>query len=69
MAYVDPNYKTKKDFKQAVADGKVHRPYNPSGMFPTKQNGTEFIEGPHYPHPHTWYAQVEVRDGIVVKVK
>jgi hypothetical protein len=38
-------------------------------MFPAKQNGTESIEGPHYPKPHTWYAQVEVVDGKVVKVK
>lgn len=29
----------------------------------------EFVEGPHYPEPHRWYAQVEMKDGIVVKVK
>lgn len=32
-------------------------------------NGTETVEGPHSPAPHTWYATVEVKDGIVVKVK
>lgn len=69
MAYVDPNYKTKKEFKDAVAAGREHRPYNPSGMFATKQDGTEFIEGPHYPQPHRWYAQVTVQNGVVVKVK
>mgnify|MGYP003347318056 CR=1 FL=1 len=31
--------------------------------------GTAFLEGPHYPEPHRWYAQVEVRDGVVIKVK
>jgi hypothetical protein len=68
MAYVDPNYPTKKAFKQAVLDGRKHHPYNPSGMFPVKDNGEETIEGPHYPKPHTWYARVRVEDGVVVKV-
>lgn len=69
MAYVNPNYKTKKEFKEAVANGKEHRPYNPSGLFPTPTEGFMVIEGPHYPKPHKWYAEVEVRNGIVVKVK
>lgn len=68
MSYVDPNYPTKKAFKEAVAAGKEHRTYNPSGMFPTPQNGRDTIEGPHYPKPHSWYASVEVVDGCVVKV-
>lgn len=68
MSYVDPNYKTKKAFKEAVEGGTKLRTYNPSGMFPTKCNGTDYIEGPHYPEPHRWYAQVIVSDGIVTKV-
>lgn len=68
MSYVYPNYKTKKDFKAAVEAGKKHRTYNQSGLFPTPQNGTDTIEGPHYPQPHRWYARVQVQDGIVVKV-
>ena len=39
------------------------------GIGMPKQNGTEYVEGPHYPQPHTWYAEVEMKDGIVVKVK
>ncbi len=39
------------------------------GLGSPKENGTEFVEGPHYPAPHSWYAQVTVKDGIVVKVK
>ena len=69
MSYVNPDYKSKKDFKAAVAAGVKHRTYNPSGMFPTPQNGPDVIEGPHYPKPHRWYAEVIVQDGIVVKVK
>lgn len=68
MAYVDPNYPTKKAFKEAVADGKDVYVFSP-GPFPVKQDGTEFIEGPHYPRPHTWYAQVTVVGGKVTKVK
>ena len=68
MAYVDPNFKTKKELKEAVASGKDVFVFSP-GPFGCKQNGTEFIEGPHYPKPHSWYAQVEIVDGRVVKVK
>lgn len=66
MSYVDPNYKTKKAFLDALAKGTMHQTYNPSGMFPTKQDGTDCIEGPHYPAPHKWYAAVTVQGGIVV---
>ena len=68
MSYVNPNYKSKKEFKAAVEAGTRHRTYNPSGMFPTPQNGRDVIEGPHYPQPHRWYASVEVKDGVVTKV-
>jgi hypothetical protein len=68
MAYVDIDFKSKKAFKEAVANGVECNVYSP-GPFGCKQNGTEFIEGPHYPKPHSWYAQVEVLNGKVVKVK
>ncbi len=69
MSYVGPDFKSKKEFKAAVESGARLRTYNPSGMFPTPQNGTDVIEGPHYPQPHRWYASVDVKDGIVVKVR
>ena len=68
MSYVDPNYPSKKAFKAAVAAGVRHATYNPSGLFPVTQNGRDVVEGPHSPAPHRWYAAVEVRDGVVVKV-
>jgi hypothetical protein len=34
-----------------------------------KQNGVIALEGPHYPAPHTWYAEATVENGYVVKVK
>ena len=38
------------------------------GPFPAPTNGTAYVEGPHYPEPHKWYAKVEVKDGVIVKV-
>ena len=68
MAYVSPNFKTKKEFKAAVAEGRTVTVFSP-GPFGCKSDGTEYIEGPHYPAPHTWYAQVTVEAGRVIKVK
>lgn len=68
MAYVDPNFPTKKALKEAVAKGEAVYVFSP-GPFGCKSDGTEYIEGPHYPKPHTWYAQVTVKDGKVINVK
>ena len=66
--YTNINFKTKKAFKEAVAAGKQISIYSP-GLGAPKMNGTEFVEGPHYPEPHRWYAEVKVENGLVVKVK
>jgi len=65
--YVDPNFKTKKALKIAVRDKLRVDVFSP-GPFPATMNGVEFIEGPHHPKPHTWYAKVEVKNGTVTKV-
>jgi hypothetical protein len=39
------------------------------GLGTPEENGEENVEGPHFPQPHKWYAQVVVENGIVVKVK
>lgn len=67
MAYAVQNFKTKKALKEAVESGAEVQIYSP-GPFPCKENGREFLEGPHYPEPHRWYASVEVSNGVVVKV-
>ena len=66
--YTTRNFKTKKDLKEAVAKGEQVTLYAP-GLGSPKVDGREYVEGPHYPKPHTWYAQVEMRDGFVVWVK
>lgn len=65
--YVSPNFTTKKALKEAVKAGQKVTVFSP-GPFPPCKNGQEFIEGPHYPKPHRWYAQVLVEKGIVIKV-
>lgn len=66
--YTTIDFKTKKAFKKAVADGARITLYAP-GLGKPKTDGIEFVEGPHYPKPHTWYAEVTMKDGVVVKVK
>ena len=77
MAYTVINFKTKKALKEAVVnqqqnfympEGKI-RCYQP-GLGPDLSNytGKVFLEGPHYPAAHTWYAEAELKDGIVIKV-
>jgi hypothetical protein len=66
--YTVRNFKTKKQFKEAVANDEKVRLFAP-GMGAPAENGREFVEGPHYPEPHKWYAEVQMQDGIVVKVK
>lgn len=70
MAYVYPNFPTKKSLKEAVASGKevIVREIGPPGMEKTYKDGTAFIEGPHFPKPHTWHGKAWIKDGKIVKV-
>lgn len=70
MAYTNINFKTKKELKEAVAAGKAVSVYNPGMGGPIDPNAKGVaIEMPHYPQPHKSYAQVDLKDGLVVKVK
>jgi hypothetical protein len=42
---------------------------NDMGFAPLPLDGTIYVEGPHYPQPHKWYATCEVKDGVIVKVR
>jgi hypothetical protein len=70
MSYSITNYKTKKALKDAVATGEVVQCYQP-GLGPDLSNltGKVYLEGPHYPEPHKWYAQAWLKNGVVIKVK
>jgi hypothetical protein len=68
--YTYCNFKTKKALKEAVARGEAVTYYQP-GPFGGNEprDGTIYLEGPHYPAAHTWYAQAVVVDGRIVRVK
>jgi hypothetical protein len=57
MAYVNPDFTSKKALKDAVKNGEVVTAFQP-GLGDIRPRMV--VEGPHYPKPHTWYAQVEV---------
>lgn len=72
--YTFYDFPTKKSLKQAVTEGKEVRIYQPGGLFTPPESspsytGKAYVEGPHYPKPHKWYAEVDVVNGKVVKVK
>lgn len=68
--YTTINFKTKKALKEAVAEGKQITYYQP-GPFGGNEitDGTIYVEGPHYPEPHRWYAECKVANGVIVSVK
>jgi hypothetical protein len=69
MAYTVHNYPTKKAVKEAVASGERVAVYQPGPFGPEVKDGTACLEGPHYPKPHSWYAEARVKDGAIVSVK
>ncbi len=64
--YTRIDFKSKKALKDAVAAGEQIAVYQPGGMFPGATEGKVTLEGPHYPKPHTWYAQAVIKNGIIV---
>lgn len=72
MAYTERNFKTKADLKRALAAGDKITCYQPNGDVTgarAPRDGTIYLEGPHYPQPHKWYAQGTMENGYLVKVK
>lgn len=68
--YTTKNFKRKKELKEAVANGEKIGVYQP-GPFGGNEpsDGEVFLEGPHYPAPHTWYASAILKNGYIVSVK
>ena len=65
MAYVSPNFKTKKAFKAAFKAGNNLEIFQP-GIGSIPYTGTICVEGPH--NRHTWYATAHFKEGKLVKV-
>lgn len=66
--YVSKNVKSLAELKRALKAGEVLEVFAP-GLGTVPENGTVYVEGPHYPAPHTWYGQVTLKNGIIVSVK
>ncbi len=67
--YTTTNFSTKKALKEAVAAGQQVTVFNPGPFGNAPDNGVVYLEGPHYPKPHRWYAQATMKNGVVVSVK
>lgn len=68
--YTTRNFKTKKELKEAVARGEIVTVFQPGPFgdgYPIE--GIVYLEGPHYPEPHRWYARAWLKDSRIVKVK
>lgn len=68
--YTTFNYKSKKALIADLKAGKEITYFQP-GPFRGNEprDGKIVVEGPHYPSPHRFYAECEVKDGKIVKVK
>lgn len=67
MTYVSPNFKTKKALREALAKGASVEVFQP-GLGTIPANGKVYLEGPHYPAPHSWYAVGTMVNGKLTKV-
>jgi len=70
--YTTINFKTKKALIDAVAAGKEVGVYQPNEMIPNPKAAPDYtgraaVEGPW--NPHSWYGEVELVKGKIVKVK
>lgn len=83
--YTHKNFRTKKALKEAVAQYNLYASemkldgmagarvtfYQPGPWDVDTSNltGRVYMEGPHFPEPHKWYAECEAVNGVIVKVK
>lgn len=67
--YLFPNLRSKKAFKEALAQGKkitaIHK--TPFGDI-AESSGKVAFSGPHYPEPHRFYGTAIIKDGKVIKI-
>ncbi len=65
--YVESNPKTKKQLKESLKAGNEEHVF-PPGLGTVPENGKVYLEGPHYPKPHRWYAKGVMKDGLLVSI-
>ena len=69
MAYTTFNFRNKKQLKEAFKSGQKISVYQPGPFGSAVPDGSYTLKGPHYPAPHSWYAEATLENGAVVKVK
>lgn len=68
-AYLYPELKSKKAYKEAIAQGlRITAKENSIFGSTSVENGTVTFEGPHFPKPHRYYGRALVENGRVVKI-
>lgn len=69
--YTTVNFKTKKALREAIARGDEIGVYEPGISLAehSRYTGIAYIEGPHAPAPHTWYATAEVYLGRITSIE
>jgi hypothetical protein len=68
MTYCVENFRTKTQLKHAISDGRAVSVFEPAlGSVPT--DGVVYLEGPHFPEMHAWYAVAILKNGKIVSVK
>lgn len=68
MTYVSPNFRSLKQLKDAIKQGRPVYVYAP-GLGSVPNDGPVYLEGPHYPEPHSWYATGTMKGGRLIKVR
>lgn len=64
MAYTIVNYKTKKELKEALQRKECVEVFIPNSDltgFKLDPNKPCYLEGPHFPEPHKWYAKARIK--------
>jgi hypothetical protein len=66
--YARGNPRTKKQLKEMVASGKPVQVFQPGPFADSATtSGRVFLEGPHYPAAHSWYASAVIKDSVIVQ--
>lgn len=67
--YVQSNPKTKKALREALKSGETLTVINPVTGRVQYDAGFYYVEGPHFPQHHSWYAKVECnRKGQIIRI-
>lgn len=67
--YTERNFKTKKALRESFERGDFIGVYQPGPFGTGREQGIKCLEGPHYPQPHTWYAEGQVENGQLIALK